>query len=193
MTGINQLLEIVGSAIILVNRKIHRGVVPPAAVTLELIHRHQLDGIHPKPHQIIKCIPYRFKVVLLHEVAHQHLIDDERVCFRGRKTAVLPHVFRRHGLEDRDQPVSKAVGVRFQIRISGLLNPLVVPRVKHLGGIWIGDPQRLIYQVLEPVLHIRIEPRHLQPVPVAVRASLHETLAAVSPVIEIAHDKDTAL
>ena len=137
---VHQRLEVVLGSVGLVHGEVERRVVAPAVVAVELIDRHELQGLHAEAFQVIQGVFDECECSLFRPVPHQQFVDDQIFLVGSHKILVGPIKVRfawcqnPHGAGRDVGRVGRHVGVR------GLRNPRVVPLVQDDFGIGVGHP-----------------------------------------------------
>ena len=169
--------------------------IAPAVVSVELLHRHQFDGIDSKGLEIVKLthgsLDAALAVCIVSKVTHQEFIYYKVILVLDVIVLNLPVILVAVDLERRHEAVvPSVVGVAILLRkiwICRRRNPLVVAAVIQDLGVWVecrhGHIAAVAELVLELILIVRVQSRESDP-PAAALVIITKRLlrlAAVAP------------
>ena len=128
MAGIDECLVVVPRSIYLVHSEICVSSVSPAVVTIEFLHRHELDDIHSEFVEIVevfhRCLEVAFPISVIGKVTKEKLVDNKIILVFYLIISDFPIIFRTIYLECRDK--SRGRIATAEARIDVALDPFVV-------------------------------------------------------------------
>ena len=158
-------------------------VVTPAEIAVELLYRHELDGVDAECLQIIQLSLGSCQILGLGEVAQQQLVNHKVVLVFNLEVFVFPVVFRSVDLECRN----KCFCSFRERRATG--DVLIIPLVIYNFGIRVAETQIAVcistHAILEPVLFVRVETAQGNPPAVRILVALHRSLRYALPVVPV--------
>ena len=143
MGFVDEGLEAVFGAVILVEGQVKARVVAPTIIALKLVHRHQLDAVYTEALQVAQRVAQGGVVVAGNEVAQMQLVHHQ-VGFGGPHEVVhLPLVGRLVGLKRSHD--ARLAGRVTQAGVGHGRNEPVVAGVQHLFGVRVGHAQGAVH------------------------------------------------
>ncbi len=161
--GVDEGLERVGRAVVLVEREVVVGVVAPRLVAVELGDGHQLKRRHAEALEVGQRVADGLEVVAAHPVADDHLVDHE-VLGRGADVAGrLPDVRLGPRRERGDELRREARGVRRTVRERDGRDERVRALIQNQRRVGVRHAEHTVDEVLEADDLARRETRQLDP------------------------------
>ena len=195
VAGVYERLIVRAGAIRLVHSEVRMSTIAPAVVSVELLHRHQFDGIDSESFEIVKLahgsLYAALTVCIVSKVTHQQFIYYKVILVLDVIVLNLPVILVAVDLERRHETVvPSVVGVAIllrKVRICRRRYPLIVAAVIQDLCIWVECRHRHIAAVaelvLELILLVRVQSCESDP-PAAALVIITERLlrlAAVAP------------
>lgn len=130
----------------LVQSEIETRIVSPTVVSVELLHRHQLDGIEAQTFQIPYLLHRPVQVACSSEVAQQQFVDHQVLFIGYPEVFDLPVISILPYLEHRSNADSPR-RILFRIGIGRRGNVFIIIRIEYLTAVSIGQTKGLPFLV----------------------------------------------
>ena len=177
-------------AIVLIGCKHKRGIVAPALIALKLVNGHKFNGINIQPVEVIQCVEYGIVIVHVNKITYQQLINDKIILRRFFIIGIVPVELLLGSLENTYYPIRFSYRIWFQVRVDIRRYIFVIPRIKHLLGIWVGNRLFTIHNILKCILFTGGQSCDGNPIPgvgicFICFGNVHQVIIAQHPVVEI--------
>ena len=196
-TGVARIhkgFQIVLGSVRLVHREVECGVVSPAVVSVELVHRHELQRLNAQRLEVVQGVDDELERAFLGEIPDKQLVNDQVLLVGPLKVVVGP-CERGFSWGEHTDGARGVVGrVHRHVGVGAFGNPRVVPLVENDLGIRVRHPNVVGHDVvLVAVLLARHQVVQLNPKRFPVANVVHHGSRAQGPVVEVPDRKHKVL
>ena len=194
VASVHEGLQVVFGPVSLVHREVERGVVSPAVVAVEFIHRHELQRLNAQRLEVVKRIEDELKRAVFGKIPDQQLVNDQVLLVGPLKVVVGPFEGRFSWREHADWPRRVVGWIPRHVGVGAFRNPRVVPLVENDLGIRVGHPDVVGHDVvLVAVILAWNQVGQLDPKRFPVAHIVHHRSGAEGPVVEVPNRKHKVL
>ena len=194
VAGVHKGLQVVFGAVRLVDREVKRGVVSPAVVPVELVHRHELQRLNAQRLEVVEGVDDELERAFLGEIPDKQLVNDQVLLVGPLEVVVGPCKRDFSRGEHTDRPRRVVGRVCWHVGVGAFGNPRVVPLVEDDLGIGIRHPNVVGHDVvLVAVVLAWHQAGQLNPVRFAVAHVVHHRSGAQGPIVEVPDRKHKIL
>ena len=186
VTSVDELLQFFFCAIEFVGGEPERGVVTPTRVPLKFADRHQFNGSHPEPFQVVEAVDDVLVGLACIKIPNEHLIDEQPILRWPLVIVIGPSKCGLIRSECRLMPTGLPIGVRWHVGPMAPGDVLVIRRVQDQLRVRIADFQGIVDEVMVAEILPRLEVVDLQPVRVAIGRLVHHRACIDGEIVEVA-------